>query len=281
MPFIATDFQSIRAAIASLPADVSTDAIGSSAPKLEDIYAPETHAAALDPTTPIVLGARGTGKSFWAGVLGHDELLRAAATAYPKLGLTRLEVQFGYTGIEGPLGIGRDKLDQRLPADAGLDEARVFFWATILRALATVPGQPAPSLPKFMTEARDLDTREAKLSQADDKLGKRNKILLIVYDALDTVATSWPRRRLLTQALLEVVWAMRAYRNVRMKLFMRPDQIEDDELRFVELPKLRTGAVRLAWSGLDLYGLLFARLSLGEAQESFEMLLSSLRLALL
>ncbi len=273
------DFQAIRAAMASLPADVSNDAIGSSAPKLEDIYAPETHAAALAPTTPIVLGARGTGKSFWAGVLGNAELLRAAATAYPKLGLTRLDVQFGYTGIGGPSGIGRDKLDQCLAADAGLEEACVFFWATILRALAAVPGQPLPSLPKLMTEARDLDTREANLSQADDTLGENGKVLLIVYDALDTMATSWPRRRLLTQALLEVVWAMRAYRNVRMKLFLRPDQIEDDELRFVELPKLRTGAVRLAWSRLDLYGLLFARLSLGEAQEPFERLLSSLRLA--
>ncbi|MEO5725494.1 MAG: hypothetical protein ABI134_10350, partial [Byssovorax sp.] len=272
------DFQAIRTAIASLPADVSNDAIGSSAPKLEDIYAPETHAAALDPTTPIVLGARGTGKSFWAGVLGNDELRSAAATAYPRLGLTRLDVRFGYTGIEGPSGIGRDKLDQCLPADAVLDEARVFFWATILRALDTVPGQPAPSLPGFLSAARDLDTREAKLSEADQALGKSGKILLIVYDALDTVATSWPRRRLLTQALLEVVWAMRAYRSLRMKLFLRPDQIEDDELHFVELPKLRTGAVRLAWSGTDLYGLLFARLSLGAEKESFGRLLSSFRL---
>jgi hypothetical protein len=90
------------------------------------------------------------------------------------------------------------------------------------------------------------------------------------------VATSWPRRQLLTQALLEVTWAMRAYRSVRMKLFMRSDQIEDDALQFVELPKLRTGAVRLTWSGTDLYGLLFARLALGEAKDAFGRLLSSL-----
>jgi hypothetical protein len=278
--FPVNDFQAIRTAIASLPADVSTDAIGSSAPKLEDIYAPETHAAALDSTTPIVLGARGTGKSFWAGVLGNDELRRAASKAYPRLGLTHLDVRFGYTGIEGPSGIGRDKLDQCVPVDAGLEEARVFFWATILRALAIAPGHPTPSLPGFLSAARDLDSREAKLAEVDQELGKSGKILLIVYDALDTMAMSWPRRRLLTQALLEVVWAMRAYRNVRMKLFLRPDQIEDDDLHFVELPKLRTGAVRLDWSGLDLYGLLFSRLSLGEAQEPFGRLLSSLRLAI-
>jgi hypothetical protein len=272
------DFQAIRTSIASLPGDVSNDAIGVGAPVLGDLYAPETHAAALDPTIPIVQGARGTGKSFWAGVLGDRELRAAAAIAYPRLGLTRLEVQFGYTGIEGPAGIGRDKLEQCLPAAAGPDDARVFFWATILRALAAVSGQMPQNLAGFMGAARDLDAREAKLSEADQALAKSGKILLIVYDALDTVATSWPRRRLLTQALLEVVWAMRAYRNIRMKLFLRPDQIEDEALRFVELPKLQTGAVRLTWPSTDLYGLLFARLSLGVEKESFGRLLSSLRL---
>lgn len=272
------DFLAIRRAIANMPGDVSSDAIGVQAPTLEELYAPETHAAALDPNAPIVQGARGTGKSFWAGVLGDGDLRAAAAEAYPRLGLMRLDVQFGYTGIEGPHGIGRDKLDQCVSPDADIEEARIFFWATILRALEGAAGKRPPSLPVLLPRARDLDTREAALSEADQALRKDGKILLIVYDALDTVATSWPRRRLLTQALLEVVWAMRAYRAVRVKLFLRPDQIEDDALQFVELPKLRTGAVRLMWSGTDLYGLLFARLSLGEAQQSFGRLLSDLDL---
>lgn len=272
------DFQAIRRAIADMPGDVSSDAIGVQAPKIEELYAPETHAAALDPNAPIVQGARGTGKSFWAGVLGDNDLRAAAAKAYPRLGLGNLEVQFGYTGIEGPSGIGRDKLDQCLSSDASIEEARVFFWATILRALEGAAGQRPPSLPALLPRARDLDAREAALSEIDQALRTSGKSLLIVYDALDTVATSWPRRRLLTQALLEVVWAMRAYRAVRIKLFLRPDQIEDDALHFVELPKLRTGAVRLTWLGTDLYGLLFARLSLGEAHEPFARLLSTLGL---
>jgi hypothetical protein len=278
IPFAAEEFRAIRTAIASLPADVSNDAIGASLPKLSEMYAPEAHAAALDPTAPIVLGTRGTGKSFWAGVLGDDGLRRAAAKAYPRLGLTRLDVQFGYTGIEGPQGIGREKLDSCIPPDAGNKEALVFFWATILRALDGVEGKPVDNLPAYYSAARDIYAREARLSQTEQALSARGRTLLIVYDALDTMAVSWPRRRLLTQALLEVVWGMRAFRAVRMKLFLRPDQIEDDALRFVELPKLRTGAVRLTWTGTDLYGLLFARLALGKAQEPFKRLLSSLQL---
>ena len=267
------DFLTIRRAIASLPADVSNDAIGAHAPHLDEIYAPEAHAAALDLGAPVVLGARGTGKSFWAGVLGQDDLRAAAGQAYPHLGLARLKVQFGYTGIEGPSGVGRDKLDACLPAAATNADARAFFWATILRALAG--GTGFPELQDLMSVGSNIRERERRLHVADAELQKSGQTLLIIYDALDTVATTWPRRHLLTQALLEVVWAMRAYRTIRLKLFLRPDQIEDDSLHFVELPKLRTGAVHLTWSGLDLYGLLFARLAMGDARKPFGDLLSS------
>lgn len=270
------DLQAIRRAIASLPADVSNDAIGAHAPRLDEIYAPDAHAAALDIGAPVVLGARGTGKSFWAGVLGQDDLRGAADQAYPRLGLARLRVQFGYTGIEGPTGVGRDKLDACLPPDATNADARAFFWATVLRALAGAAGTEVPDLHELMSVGHDIKERERRLSVADAERQQSRQTLLIIYDALDTVATTWPRRHLLTQALLEVVWAMRAYRTIRLKLFLRPDQIEDDSLQFVELPKLRTGAVHLTWSGLDLYGLLFARLTMGEARKPFGDLLTSL-----
>jgi hypothetical protein len=82
---------------------------------------------------------------------------------------------------------------------------------------------------------------------------------------------------MLTEALFEVAWAMRAYRDIKLKIFLRPDQLDDDVLQFVELPKLRTGAVRLTWSGPDLYGLLFSRMALSvDAGEAFDRLLGAL-----
>ena len=51
------DFLALRSAISGIPGDVSNDAVGAHVAKLEDIFAPETHAAALDPRTPIVLGS--------------------------------------------------------------------------------------------------------------------------------------------------------------------------------------------------------------------------------
>lgn len=266
------DFHAIRDALASIPGDASSDAVGANVAKLGDIYAPESHAAALDPAIPIVLGSRGTGKSFWASVLGQADTRQAAARAYPRLNLDRVLVSFGFTGVGGPDGIGIDAVSACVPTVAGREQAKGFWWATILRAASRVAGDdPAAKLSSFLSAAADWETRDEILADHERRLQGEGKTLLIVYDALDRMATEWTRRRLLTEALLDVAWEMRAFRAIRIKLFFRPDQLEDDALRFVELPKLRTGAVRLEWSQVDLYGLVFSRLALARdpAREAF------------
>jgi hypothetical protein len=83
---------------------------------------------------------------------------------------------------------------------------------------------------------------------------------LIVFDALDTMAREWQRLTALTDSLFEAIWSLRARRAVRAKVFIRPEQLNDDGLRFVELPKLRSGRVELQWNRTDLYGLLYLQL---------------------
>lgn len=260
-------FHAIRQAIASIPGDVSNDAVGAFVAKPEEIFAPAAHASALDPTTPIVVGSRGTGKSFWSGVLGQAATREAASMAYPKLRLSELGVAFGFTGIiGGEGGVSVDALNSLVPKDAGGEDARAFWWATILGGVERAAGLKPSTLSELIPLGHDWEKREELLAQHERRLQAEKKSVLIIFDALDTVANSWPRRRLLTEALMEVVWAMRAYRGIRLKLFLRPDQIDDDALRFVELPKLRTGAVRLQWNDTDLYGLLFSRLAMTEDQ---------------
>lgn len=271
------DFHHIRRAIAAIPTDISSDAVGQHVPKLEDMYTPEKQLAALDPGTPVVVGSRGTGKSFWAGVLGQEETRLAADKAYPSLRLASLVVKFGFTGVIGGVsGVSTEHLNNFVNND-DVTLAKAFWWATILRAAASVEGS-APKFSEIRAAALDVETREELLQKYEQALSEKGKTLLIVYDALDAVATTWSRRRMLTEALVEVVWAMRAYRAIKLKLFLRPDQIDDEALRFVELPKLRTGAVRLQWSGTDLYGMLYARLALttdAEVSKSFAKLLQT------
>ena len=277
MKVSAADLVELRNAVSSWPAEASSDAHGVQAPSQEEIYAPASHAAALDPRAPIVRGARGTGKSFWAGVLGDEELRKKAATAYPRLGLDEIDVQFGFTGLPGP-GVDKEKLDACLDSKATPEEARRFWWATVLRAIALARrGEPHGTLKELVVTASNVEERERVLDAYSTSGGGQRR-LLIVYDALDTVAIDWTRRRMLTEALFEVVWAMRAYSNIRPKLFVRPDQLDDDALVFVEMPKLKTGAVRLTWNGIDLYALLFVRLAQGDVKEAFSRLLGSLRL---
>lgn len=261
------DYLAIRLAISSIPGDVSNDAVGAHVARIEELFAPDSHAVALDPTTPVVVGARGSGKSFWSGALGQESTLKAAAKAYPKLGLERLDVRFGYTGIPGPGGVSSDAVDSLVPPDASLDQAKIFWWGTIIHAMQRNRGTDK-KLSDCMALGANWEDRENILLKFENELSLKGRMLLIVYDAVDTVARTWPRRRLLTEALFEVVWAMRAYRNIRVKIFIRPDQINDDSLRFVELPKLRAGAARLTWSWTDLYGLLFSRVALNSSPDA-------------
>lgn len=274
--------QALRRLIGAIPSDVSNDAIGTRAPKIDDMFAPEAHAAALDPDNAIVVGARGAGKSFWSGVLGNQATKEAAALAYPRLGLDKVLVEFGYTGVPGGKGLARDVIDS-LKADETEESARVFWWATILRAAYYYRREKSPKFSSLIALARDWEERGEFLDRLNSDLEASGNKLLIVYDALDTISTSWSGRRLLTEALLEIVWALRGYPEIAPKLFVRPDQIDDSSLRFVELPKLRAGAIRLLWSGTDLYGLFFARIGLAklvEAQAAVTTLLSEINLVI-
>jgi hypothetical protein len=271
----------IRRAVATIPGDASNDAIGSRAPKLSDMFAPEAHAAALDPGSPIVVGARGAGKSFWSGVLGNNETKAAAASAYPRLKLDQVVVEFGYTGVPGSRGLSKDAITQ-YKADASPESARTFWWATILRA-ADFHFARKRSFGDLTVIAADWESRGEELQSIDEKLKDERKTLLIVYDALDTIAIEWPARQILTEALLDVVWQTRGFVRICPKLFLRPDQINDNSLRFVELPKLRAGAIKLVWDATDLYGLFFARLALTgdtEASVAFSLMLNELALSI-
>ena len=271
------DLRALRTAIAAISADISNDAIGNHVAKVDDIFAPALHSSAIDPGVPMVVGSRGVGKSFWSGALGQEDTRKAIALAYPKLGLSSFSVAFGFTGVVGgPEGVTVEQMDNVVPPQATRAIARTFWWATVLLAAGRSAGEK-PQISQMMKLAADIEARETVLQKRQHLLKSGGKKLLIVFDALDAISTEWPRRRMLLEALFEVAWAMRAYSDIKLKIFLRPDQLDDDALQFIELPKLRTGAVRLSWTGADLYGLLFSRLALSsDGVQAFDGLLSRL-----
>ncbi|MDB5760398.1 MAG: hypothetical protein JWM30_3687 [Burkholderia sp.] len=254
------DYLSIRKALAEFPSD--HDAAGSQRPTVEEIFTPEQHANALDPNTPVVVGARGTGKSFWTGVLVDDETRNVAALAYPHLRLDRLIVKPGYTGFDTDGAVMAKTINARVPEGKEVEYANAFWSAVIMRAAhsALNPDEDPTSIREVMNVYGDPEDFSSEIKRIDKKLAAADKVLLVTFDALDTISRDWKRSGKLIDALLEVIWSLRARQCIRAKLFIRPEQLADDSLRFVELPKLRSGRIELTWTQTELYGLLFWRL---------------------
>ncbi|MBB3771496.1 hypothetical protein FHS55_002095 [Angulomicrobium tetraedrale] len=273
------DISAVREAIARFDPSASTTIVGADKAKLRDIFAPTAHSNALDPATTLVLGARGAGKSFWASVLYNEDTRKLAADLYPRLGLDKLRVQIGFGGV-GRAGASKAVIDELVPHGQERATADRFWHAVIAGAAlkVTEPDQrhaPTDMLKRFADPQDWVDA----MTEVDDDLSNRGESLLIVFDALDAISEDWGRLNGLIDALMRSVWELRGFDAIRAKLFMRPDQLSELRLRFVELPKLRSGAAKLRWTQTDLYGLMFARLAFDEeAGEAFDHFLVSLGL---
>lgn len=267
--------ENLRAALALMPSD--HDASGDYRPSVNEVFCPDQHANALDPHTPVVVGARGTGKSFWAGVLEQDETRKFAAAIYPRLGLERLLVRAGYTGFSANGAVTAQTIDARVPAGREGDLGYQFWTTVVLRAArsAVDPSLEGETVKSLMDDFSDPEELEAELARLDKVIMTQGKVLLVTFDAIDTWSTDWRRSAALTNVLFRVVWSFRALRGIRAKVFIRPEQLYDESLTFVEMPKLRSGRVQLEWSIVDLYGLLYWRLAelKGKALREFKNIL--------
>ena len=97
-----------------------------------------------------------------------------------------------------------------------------------------------------------------ELAKADARLEKSGGKLLILFDALDRLADDWRHIRPLAKGLLQVALDMRSTSNIRCKVYVRPDMLEDDEIvSFPDFSKLNAAKASLRWQRADLYALLF------------------------
>jgi hypothetical protein len=257
-------FEALRSALADLDSSAATTATGVDRPVPSNIFAPEQHVGALDPDTTIVLGARGVGKSFWAGVLLYDDTRAVASEAFPNINFQRMRVTPGYTGQTGDSSVSQETVDARIPDGEERRLGPLLWRCVLLRAahIALDPDSTPERIGAMMTRYADPEDWEEAMSAADAKLRDRDQTAVVIFDALDGLALDWSRLRDLTDSLLQVAWSVRGFRSVRAKLFMRPDQMDELGLRFIELPKMLAGATTLRWTKTNLYGMLFARLAL-------------------
>lgn len=234
-----------------------------SPPKVEEIYAPLGHEAALDPERPLVVGGRGVGKSFWTGALLNESTRFFIAGRYPRLRLNDCDVVLGFAGVDSKSGgpPSKDILDDLIGKDGFKPE--VIWRSVVLSGLRSYCDDALPKTWRgedglVAWAAKDSERLQTVLRTADDRLAKKGRRLVVVFDALDRLGDNWKDIRERSKALMRITLAFRSYKAIKPKIFMRIDQSEDQSLTsFPDASKLLGGKVDLAWDRKDLYGLLY------------------------
>lgn len=225
------------------------------------LYAPVRHSQAVDPNTMLVVGSRGAGKSLWWAALLSPEHRRVIARTLPKAGLPpNLEVRAGFgTGVLIKEAPSKDVLAKLLRDFEPREIWRAIVGWQVLGEDGLLPLENWPARVLWVRE--HPEEFEGALDDADANRQRNDRTLLLVFDALDTAADTWVELRRLLRGLLQVTLEFRARRRIRLKVFVRPDMLEDPEVaNFPDASKVLGSKALLSWTLVDLYGLLWQML---------------------
>ncbi|WP_406478454.1 hypothetical protein [Streptomyces sp. NBC_01615] len=229
-------------------------------PTSHTLYMPDAHRAALYVDSTVVQGGRGVGKTFWARSLLDPALREAAAVEYGISRLRRLRVSPGH-GMDmgsphypGPLAL------YGLVADGALPDE--IWYAVLLTALGQPElKEPAEWADRVAWVRANPGPAERTIAQADAEASADDVVHLLVFDGLEHLHHDRATTDQLIAGLLRVALRMRfGTRNIRFKVFARPDMFDTAKQLFPDASKLSGNAAYLEWSRTDLYGLLFHHL---------------------
>ena len=255
--------------IKAFPQDQTRAALTSSLPQNDQsdseprdpqfTFVPPSHARALNPDSTIVEGMRGAGKSHWWAALNSEQHRRYLAEVFPEARIAdNLQSSQGFgTRVQPQSAPGKDVLAKLIKTY----NAR-HIWQAVVAVHAKFPapfpqglGQWEKKVEWIKENPEDFDVL---LYEADDLLTRQNRKHLILFDALDRMADDWIGIRPLARGLFQLALDLTSLRSLRIKLFVRPDMLQDKEIQaFPDSSKLFSRKVELAWQRADLYALLF------------------------
>ena len=246
----------IRAALANLPESTSHGEV----PSLPEVYLPWSHLKALDPDNLLVTGMRGAGKTFWWGAL-QDPAVRnmvGQTTVRPLLdGGTTVRIGFGVRPSPNDYP-GKDVL--ALLDGAGYDHRTI--WKTVLARHLAPDGHTLlehrdwEQLVDYVSN--DPESVDRLFYERDLEFDRRGDYFLVLFDALDRCADDWRKMHQFIRGLLQIALEMRSYKKIRLKVFLRSDQVSETEVAdFPDASKLFASSVQLDWPRWELYGLMW------------------------
>ncbi len=255
-------------------------------PKLEEVYLPRSHLRAMDPDALVVTGMRGAGKTFWWGAL-QDKAVRAMLGKVPGFrtvdASTEVRTGFGVRPDSGKYP-GKDTIRQLL--DEG-HEARII-WRTVAAWQFTrqFPREDHPLRQKTSWAERvewaahHPESTEALFEESDRASDQRKTHTLLLFDGLDRSADDWKTMYVVIRGLLQTALDLRSYRRLRVKVFLRSDQLDEGRIAdFPDASKVLASSVDLSWPRRELYGLLWHSLANGDAGKLFRAFLGDDRRA--
>lgn len=228
-------------------------------PPPADVYIVPGHAEALDPKTPLVVGGRGTGKSFWSSALLSQTIRANITSEFKRLDLRAVKVSRCFGPATSPDDYPSrhviDGLERQVVPVSAIFRA-IVLWHLTGKDQVRIPGADWLGRAQWVSEHAEACDR--LIAEFDQRLVTSGERHLLVFDALDRLAEDWigirPRARELLRTCLDLLGT----RAITPKLFVRPDMAEDKVIwAFPDASKLKHRIADLRWRRRDLYGMLY------------------------
>ena len=233
---------------------------------------PRSHLKAMDPNTPLVTGMRGAGKTFWWSALQDSAVRRLIErSATPSVLSEETEIRTGF-GVAPALDEYPSKDVLKRLTDLEV-EPRVV-WRTVLAWQLAPDSHPVGQCDSWPSRTRYVDDNpemtDRLFQERDKEFSAKNVYSMILFDALDRCADNWQDMYRMIRGLLQTALEMRSYRRLRVKVFLRSDQVDESAIGdFPDASKILSPAAELNWPRNELYGLLWHYLVNGRHGHEF------------
>ena len=260
------NIEQMRRAFAALPDESHHGDV----PDARDVYVPWSHRKAMDPNSSVVTAMRGAGKTFWWSALQNEQVREFLSRTYlgPQINADT-EVRTGFGVTPAPENYpSKDVLRQLV--ETGIDMRAI--WRAVHSWHLAPREHPLRDCPSWLSRAQYVHDHPEDIDHLlyarDAEFERDNRYFLILFDGLDRCSDDWQTMYRAIRGLLQTALEMRSFRRLRVKIFLRTDQLHEPEVaNFPDGSKILANTVELNWPRMDLYGLLWHALANGPEGE--------------